>query len=74
MFDDICTCIDMIKKAGLGPVPQPRRVGDPEGRKDQYVVATFYSRHDAGVFAQCWNRWRERSDKWKKVVAVLSDE
>jgi hypothetical protein len=61
----------MIKKAGLGPVLQPRRVGEPEGRKDRYVVATFYTRHDA---AQCWNRWRERSDKWKKVVAVLANE
>ncbi|KAJ7764903.1 hypothetical protein B0H16DRAFT_1454701 [Mycena metata] len=56
-FEDICAYIAEIKAKGFGPVPRPKKVGEPEGENAKYVVATFFNRHDAGVFKQCWNWW-----------------
>ncbi|KAJ7038668.1 hypothetical protein C8F04DRAFT_1088284 [Mycena alexandri] len=73
-FEDVCSYIAEIKKKGLGPVPQPKKVGEPEGRKDRFVVAAFYSRRDAGVFVQLWNRWCAGTDGWKNMKAVLAED
>ncbi|KAJ7156266.1 hypothetical protein C8R46DRAFT_1294880 [Mycena filopes] len=73
-FEDVCKYIAFIKASGLGPVPQPKTIGEPGGRRNRYVVATFANRHEAGTFKALWNRWCENNEKWKKMKAVFADD
>ncbi|KAJ7467833.1 hypothetical protein B0H11DRAFT_48645 [Mycena galericulata] len=70
--DGLMSFVNMIRDEKMGPIPTPKTVSEPEGKKGCYVVATFHTRHDAGNFVKAWERWRVNSE-WNKVSAVLDE-
>ncbi|KAJ7467336.1 hypothetical protein B0H11DRAFT_1921375 [Mycena galericulata] len=70
--DGLMSFVNMIRDEKMGPIPTPKTVSEPEGKKGRYVVATFHTRHDAGNFVKAWERWRVNSG-WNKVSAVLDE-
>ncbi|KAJ7175324.1 hypothetical protein C8R46DRAFT_1248641 [Mycena filopes] len=71
--ENVCAFIAKMQANGIGPVPKPKSVGEPGGRKDRFVIAKFHTRHDAGVFTGLWNRWCATTE-YKKMKAVLVDD